>query len=130
MLATHNNEKKRSIKPKQRRRKKAQKSGASIGVVEKMVFHHSENKDGMGFWVGWGKMVGIWGLYSSAWPVHRERGLRSGTSFLRRCLNLGLDTCMVYYHISQLIGQGNKYRRLSVIDILMQRGASPGKYTI
>jgi len=35
----------------------------------------------------------------SAWPVHRERGLRSGTSFLRRCLNLGLDTCMVYYHI-------------------------------
>lgn len=52
MLATHNNEKKRKKEKKKTAvnqnngvEKKAQKSGASIGVVEKMIFHHSENKD-------------------------------------------------------------------------------------
>jgi len=78
MLATHNNEKKRSIKPKQRRRKKAQKSGASIGVVEKMVFHHSENKDGDGVLGGLGKNGGDLGVIQFGLASASRTGLEIG----------------------------------------------------
>lgn len=45
----------------------------------------------------------------------------TGLSFLRRCLNLGSDTCMDYYHISGLTKGEKGDEGGPVIDILMKR---------
>lgn len=96
MLATYNKNNNNNKNNKKRLKTKTtahKKSGASIGVVEKMVFHHSENKDGIGgtslvIERGGRACRGVFGV-TQCRPGRKNReqeGLQTGLSFLRRFL--------------------------------------------